>query len=170
MLDKALVLENRRGIMERKRKMQCTISQGSNTRIRVGSSSQGPNFRLGQQIGQPRMQAMGHGFELSNDRFSAPTSRLLTLHSRHRKETVMHIILVLWDYATVVIKLDTMLIGVSGSRQIRLHLQTQIRTLTVMLKIVQSSKAESSSCSREPCGSERCSSSSRRYHWYDTCQ
>jgi hypothetical protein len=48
MAHKALVLENRRGIMERKRKMQCTGPQGSNTRVRVGFSSQGPNFRLGQ--------------------------------------------------------------------------------------------------------------------------
>jgi hypothetical protein len=39
MVDKALVLENRRGIMERKRKMQHTGSQGSNTRFRVGSFS-----------------------------------------------------------------------------------------------------------------------------------
>jgi hypothetical protein len=44
MVDKALVLENRRGIMERKRKMQRTRSQGSNTRFHVGSSSQGPVF------------------------------------------------------------------------------------------------------------------------------
>jgi hypothetical protein len=42
MVDKALVHENRRGIMERKRKMQCTRSQGSNTRFHVGSSSRGP--------------------------------------------------------------------------------------------------------------------------------
>jgi hypothetical protein len=48
MVDKALVLENRRGIMERKRKMQHTGSQGDNTRFRVGSSSQGPIFRPGQ--------------------------------------------------------------------------------------------------------------------------
>jgi hypothetical protein len=39
MMDKALVLENRRGIMEQKRKMQCTGPQGINKRIRVGSSS-----------------------------------------------------------------------------------------------------------------------------------
>jgi uncharacterized protein (DUF885 family) len=39
MVDKALVLENRRGIMERKRKMQRTRLQGSNTRFHVGSSS-----------------------------------------------------------------------------------------------------------------------------------
>jgi hypothetical protein len=51
MVGKALVLENRRGIMERKRKMQRTGPQWSNTRVRVGSSSQGPNFCPGQQIG-----------------------------------------------------------------------------------------------------------------------
>jgi hypothetical protein len=38
LVDKALVLENRRGIMEWKRKMQHTGHQGSNTRIHVGSS------------------------------------------------------------------------------------------------------------------------------------
>jgi hypothetical protein len=63
MVDKTLVLENRRGIMEQKRKMQRTGPQGSNTRIHVGSSSQGTTFYLGQQIGQPRMQAMGQGFQ-----------------------------------------------------------------------------------------------------------
>jgi hypothetical protein len=44
MVDKALVLENQRGIMERKRKMQRTGSQESKTRSPVGSSSQGPIF------------------------------------------------------------------------------------------------------------------------------
>jgi hypothetical protein len=39
MVDKALVLENQRGIMERKRKMQRTGPQGSSTKFRVGSSS-----------------------------------------------------------------------------------------------------------------------------------
>jgi hypothetical protein len=63
MVDKALVLENRRGIMERKRKMQCTGSQGSNTRFRVGSSSQGPVFCPGQQSGQPRVQSASKGFQ-----------------------------------------------------------------------------------------------------------
>jgi hypothetical protein len=51
MVDKALVLENRRGITKRKRKMERIESQGSNTRFCVGSSSQGPNFCLGQQSG-----------------------------------------------------------------------------------------------------------------------
>jgi hypothetical protein len=44
MVDKTLVLENRRGIMKRKRKMRRTKSQGNNTRFRVGSSSQGLVF------------------------------------------------------------------------------------------------------------------------------
>jgi hypothetical protein len=44
MVDRALVLKNRRGIMERKRKMQRTGSQGGNTRFHIGSSSQGPVF------------------------------------------------------------------------------------------------------------------------------
>jgi hypothetical protein len=50
-VDKALVLENRRGIMERKMKMQHTGPQGSNMRVHVCSSLQGPNRRPGQQIG-----------------------------------------------------------------------------------------------------------------------
>jgi hypothetical protein len=32
-------------------------------RVHVGSSSQGPNFHLGQQIRQSRMQAMSQGFQ-----------------------------------------------------------------------------------------------------------
>jgi hypothetical protein len=62
MVDKALVLENQRGIIKRKRKMQRTGSQGSNTKFRVGSSSQGLVFRPGQQGGQSRMQTVGQGF------------------------------------------------------------------------------------------------------------
>jgi hypothetical protein len=42
--------------------MQHTGSQGSNTRFRVGSSSQGPIFRPGQQSGLSRMQTTGQGF------------------------------------------------------------------------------------------------------------
>jgi hypothetical protein len=79
MVDKALVLENQRGIMERKRKMQRTGSQGSNTRFRVGSSSQGPVFRPGQQSGQPRVQAASQGFQtpqrqIQHPNFQSPRS------------------------------------------------------------------------------------------------
>jgi hypothetical protein len=59
-------------------------------------------------------------FKLSGDKLTTPIFSLLALHRRHRKETTMHIILVLWDHAIVVVRLGTMLIGVQGSRQIRL--------------------------------------------------
>jgi hypothetical protein len=72
MVDKALVLEIRRGIMERKRKLQCTGYQGSNTRFRVGSSSQGPNFCLGQQSAQPRMQVVDQGFQTPQRQIQCP--------------------------------------------------------------------------------------------------
>jgi hypothetical protein len=62
MVDKALVLENRRGIMECKRKMKCTRNQGGNTRFRVGSSSHGPIFLRSQQSGQQRMHTTRQGF------------------------------------------------------------------------------------------------------------
>jgi hypothetical protein len=65
------------------------------------------------------MQAMGP--RLRNVRFNALVFSLLDLHHRHHKEIVMHRILVLWDRATVVVRLGTMLIGVPGSRQVRLQ-------------------------------------------------
>jgi hypothetical protein len=72
MVDKALFRENWRGIMERKRKIQCTRSQGSNTRFRVGSSSRGPMFRPMQQNGQPRVQAVGQGFQTPQRQIQRP--------------------------------------------------------------------------------------------------
>jgi hypothetical protein len=72
MVDKALVLENRRGIMEQKRKMQRTGSQGSNPRFRVGLSSQGPVFHPGQQCGQPRVQAASQGFQTPQRQIQRP--------------------------------------------------------------------------------------------------
>jgi PHD/YefM family antitoxin component YafN of YafNO toxin-antitoxin module len=103
MMDKALVLENRRGIMERKRKMQRTRSQGSNTRFRVGSSSQGPVSDLVSRVDSQECKLQVKDFKLLNDRFSAPTSNLLALRRRHHRGTIMHKILVLWDRATVVV-------------------------------------------------------------------
>jgi hypothetical protein len=55
-------------------------------------------------------------FNLLNDRFNASTSNLLALHRRHRGGTIMHKILVLWDRATIVVRVGTMLICVQGSR------------------------------------------------------
>jgi hypothetical protein len=71
-------------------------------------------------------------FKLLSDRFSAPTSNLLTLHRHHRIGTIMHKILVLWDCATVVVRVGITLIGVQGSRQIRLQPQAQISTSTAI--------------------------------------
>jgi hypothetical protein len=59
MVDKALVLENRRGIIQRKMKMQCTSAQGIHKRFHDGSSSQGPVIHPG----QPKMSAGGQGFQ-----------------------------------------------------------------------------------------------------------
>jgi hypothetical protein len=123
--------------MEHKRKMQCTRSQGSSTRFRVGSSSQGPNFCPGQQSGQLRMQAVGQGFQtpqrqIQHSSFQSPRS---TPPPPQRNNNVK--ILVLWDHAIAVVRLGTMLIGVQGSRPIRLHLQAQIRISTAMLTTVQ---------------------------------
>jgi hypothetical protein len=72
MVDNALVLENRRGIMERKRKMQCTGLQGSNTRFRVGSLSRGHVFRPVQPSAQPRMQAAGQVFQTPQRQIQRP--------------------------------------------------------------------------------------------------
>jgi hypothetical protein len=60
MVDKALVLENRRGIMECKWKMQHTRARGSNKRFYDGSSSQGPIFHSSQQ---QRKQVATQGFQ-----------------------------------------------------------------------------------------------------------
>jgi hypothetical protein len=49
----------------------------------------------------------------------------------------MHRILVLWDRATIVVRVGTMLIGVPGSRHIRLQLQAEVKTSTAMLTAVQ---------------------------------
>jgi hypothetical protein len=68
--------------------------------------------------GGPECKLVVKDFKLPNGRFSAPTSRLLALHRRHHEGTTMHRILVLWDCATIVVRMDTMLIGVQGSRKI----------------------------------------------------
>ncbi|WP_428028768.1 retrotransposon gag family protein, partial [Arcobacter sp.] len=55
MVNKALVLENRRGVMERKRKL--VHQPSSSSRPCVATSSAGPVFHLAQQQFQPRPQA-----------------------------------------------------------------------------------------------------------------
>jgi hypothetical protein len=87
---------------------------------------------LGSRVDSQECKLQVKNFKLLSDRFSAPTSNLLALHRRHRSGTIMHKILVLWDRATVVVRVGTTLIGVQESRQIRLQHQAQIRTSTAM--------------------------------------
>jgi hypothetical protein len=54
MVNKALVLENRRGTMERKCKMGHQQQPGSSSRPRVATPSAGPVFRPAQPMFQPR--------------------------------------------------------------------------------------------------------------------
>jgi hypothetical protein len=89
------------------------------------------------RVGSRECKLQVKDFILRNSRFNAPFFSLLALHHHHHKGTIMHIILVLWDCATVVVRLGTMLIGVPGSRKIRLQHQEQIRTSTAMLTTVQ---------------------------------
>jgi hypothetical protein len=48
MVNKAIVLENHRGVMERKHKLVHQHQPGSSSRPRVATSSVGPMFRLAQ--------------------------------------------------------------------------------------------------------------------------
>jgi hypothetical protein len=45
MVNKDLVLENRRGMMEREHKLVCQHQPGSSFRPRIAASSAGPMFR-----------------------------------------------------------------------------------------------------------------------------
>jgi hypothetical protein len=52
MVNKALMLENYRGMMERKRKLVCQHQPGSSSRPRVAMPSAGPVFRSAQPLFQ----------------------------------------------------------------------------------------------------------------------
>jgi hypothetical protein len=84
------------------------------------------------RVDSPECKLQVRDFKLLSDRLSAPTSNLLALHRRHLKGTAMHIIVVLWDLAIVTVRVGTTLIGVQGSKQIRLQPQAQIRTSTAL--------------------------------------
>jgi hypothetical protein len=62
MVNKALVLENRRGVMECKRKLVRQHQPSSSSKPRVSTSSSGPMFCPAQSQFQPRPQAAGQGF------------------------------------------------------------------------------------------------------------
>jgi hypothetical protein len=62
MVNKALVLENRRGVMERKRKLVRQHQPGSSSRPRVTTPSTGPMFHPAQPLFQPRPQVAEQGY------------------------------------------------------------------------------------------------------------
>jgi hypothetical protein len=59
MINKALVLENHRGVMEHKRKLEHRHQSGSSSRLRVATSTAGPVFLHAQPQFQSRLQAVG---------------------------------------------------------------------------------------------------------------
>jgi hypothetical protein len=62
MVNKALVLENRRGVMEHKTKLVCQHQPSNSSKPCVATSSAGPVFHLAQTQFQPRPQVAGQGF------------------------------------------------------------------------------------------------------------
>jgi hypothetical protein len=89
MVDKALVLENRREIMEQKRKMQRTGSQGSTLDSVLVHHHKDLFFDLVSRVDNPECKLQVRDFKLLSDRFSAPTSNLLALHCHHLRETTL---------------------------------------------------------------------------------
>jgi hypothetical protein len=62
MVNKALVPENRRGVMERKRMMGHQQQPGSSSRPRIATPSAGHVFHPAQLLFQPRPQLAGQGY------------------------------------------------------------------------------------------------------------
>jgi hypothetical protein len=62
MVNKALVLENHRGMMERKRKLVRQHQSGSSSRPCVATPSAGPVFYLAQPLFQLKTQVARHGY------------------------------------------------------------------------------------------------------------
>jgi hypothetical protein len=62
MVNKALVLENRRGVMEHKRKLVRQHQPGSSSRPHVTMPSARPMFHPAQSLFQPKSQIAGQGY------------------------------------------------------------------------------------------------------------
>jgi hypothetical protein len=62
MVNKTLVLENRRGMMECKYKLVRQHQPGSSSRLRVSTPSAGPVFCHAQPLFQPKPQVAGQGY------------------------------------------------------------------------------------------------------------
>jgi hypothetical protein len=61
MVNDALVLENHRGVMERKRKLMCQHQSSSSSKPQVATSSAGPVFHPAQPQFLPRLREAGQG-------------------------------------------------------------------------------------------------------------
>jgi hypothetical protein len=77
MVNKALVLENHIGVMERKCKLVRQHQSGSSSRPHVGPPSAGPVFHPAQPQFQPRPQLAGQGFSIPQhpNNFQTPGAR-----------------------------------------------------------------------------------------------
>jgi hypothetical protein len=82
MVNKAQVLENRRGVRERKRKLVHQHQPGSSSRPRVTTPSAGHVFHPAQPLFQPRPQEAGQGYSTLQRQvmprpstFQTPTAR-----------------------------------------------------------------------------------------------
>jgi hypothetical protein len=65
MVNKALVLENRRDVMERKRKLVRQLQPGSSSMLRAATPSVGPVFHPAQPLFQLKLQVAGQGYSTS---------------------------------------------------------------------------------------------------------
>jgi hypothetical protein len=85
MVNKALVLENCRGVMEYKRKLVRQQQPGSSSRPRVATPSAGPVFRPAQPLFQPRPQVAGQGYSTPQCQAMPHPSTSQTCHTPFRE-------------------------------------------------------------------------------------
>jgi hypothetical protein len=84
MVNKALVLENSRGILERRRKQERQSQHSTNTTRRIGSSSVGPIFHNTQQNVQPMLQPTGQEFVTPQRQMISRPNSYQTLNTRNQ--------------------------------------------------------------------------------------
>jgi hypothetical protein len=86
MVNKALVLENHKGVMEHKHKLVHQHQLGSSSRPRVATSSAGPMFRPAQSQSQlqPKPQATGQGFSTPQRQVTQCPNSLQTPAARNQ--------------------------------------------------------------------------------------
>jgi hypothetical protein len=123
MVDKALVLETEEELWNEIERCSAPDHKEATLESVLVHHHKDQFSDLVSRVDSPECQLQDRDFKLLSDRFSGPTSNLLALHRRHLKGTAMHRILVLWDYAIVVVRVGTTLIDVQGSRQITLQPQ-----------------------------------------------